>query len=291
MNGFEPRFDSSLRHIMTEKERKELELQERKESRRKSSKDYFVWFSKPILYWVGDLAKAYKERGVFPVLPVSVLPAYYTRTCDKEVAAFAAISVKEDGDAMHNTLIMRNDITGEPWEWFTQRGFVMMSTAGNSFERTAAKILDDVWCEWDADGRPDTLAFLHTHGLVRLGIDDIDYKLSLLRLVLSTSDGLGQGVWSDAFPDPLCPVTRETNRLLDVMWPNHRVYGSLDDCLQWFELSHDYDFYYAALGYAELLVRNKKACKAFETMYKRWYDKGFKPYPYRMRQVMPPIVF
>ena len=80
----------------------ENNAQVREKVRQKNVRDYFLQYSQAVRPWLKELAEKYKDRGEFPLMPIQILPSYYTDVRDKEIAAFVALLIPETENVLKN---------------------------------------------------------------------------------------------------------------------------------------------------------------------------------------------
>ena len=292
--------------------KKENNAQVREKVRQKNVRDYFLQYSQAVRPWLIELAEKYKAKGEFPMMPMVVLPSYYTDARDKEIALFSALLIKEDAE-FEQIRKFRELIGDKPWEWFRNRGFVRLGIGrvqdkrtGGVFNWKIAKLLDRLWSfsrnEWDRTmltvddtvreaARIDSCS---TFGSLTwicedCGVGDYFYKLRLLLMIAATSDGLGIGLWEKPQARLLCPLTSGVRTFLSTWWPDYRRFGAVDDAIHEFGFEVDCDFFYCYLGYKELQKRNPKACSEFATTHLKWYEIAARKKPFQFREILPEI--
>lgn len=306
-----------------------VQLHELSELRKKNVGEYFVNFSRHHRPWLYELARRYKERSEFPVMPMTLLPSYYYSTQDKEIAVFAGILISDAetiGHTAFDKVTAFREMLGErPWEWFSERKFVGLSIGRNQNKRTGgvenwkiAKLMDRLWEriinspeEILLNGIKPKFNYLAIGTLVdRISkgthcsyfdvltylvedccVGDYNYKLRLLLQVLACSDGFSLGLWSIDTCELKCPLTKELRLFLQTWFPDYRRYGSVDDAIGLFGFERETDFLYACLGYKELQKRNPRGCKLYATKYTDWYECGIRKKPYQFREIIPDIPF
>lgn len=294
-----------------------VQLQEISELRRKNVGEYFVNFTTHLRPWLQELAKKYKERGEFPLMPMVLLPSYYEDVRDKEVAVFAGMLISDGETIGHSTFdkvaAFKRLLGDSPWDWFAERRFVSLSIGKNLHKRTGsvenwkiAKLMDRLWQE--CFGKTETHTTIGqaikdfsdkqmcsyfevlTYLLEDCGVGDYFYKLRLLLMVLCSGDGFGLSLWQNhnAQDTLRCPLTPDIRLFLQTWFPNYRTYGNADDAIRLFGVGET-DFFYAWLGYKELQKRNPKGCSELATRYFAWYDGGIKKKPHQWRAILPEI--
>ena len=306
------------------KKEKERQKQERAEIRSRNIGKYFHNFAKHHLAWLHELTERYKTAGDFPMIPMAVLPSYYTDKKDKEIAAFVTLLLKDD--AGFEQIQELHEMLGDsPWGWFRKREFVRLSVGRTQDLRTGgisnwkiANLFNRLWelVRNSAEGHflyheriPEEYMPVLTivdrtsretrcdyfYGLTYLVegccVGDYFYKLRLLLLVLGTSDGFGIGLW---YIDPLeikSPLTSDLRTFVSTWFPDHRRYGSLDGAIHLFGFERDCDFFYCLLAYIELQRRNPKECSRYATAYHRWYNDCTRMKPHKWREIQPEIPF
>lgn len=301
-----------------------LHLADKRKMRKKNISEYFLHTSKYLRPWLSDLADKYMQRDIFPVMAISLLPSYYKRKEDKEVAAFLALFVNDNDNVLSCVSKFRKLLGKSPWKWFEQRKFVRLSLGKHQYKRTGgienwkiAKLFDRLWDEchilsYDIPSeevsenivRPigDEIALIAkeqrcsyydvlTYLLEDCGVGKYSYKLRLFLQILACSNGFSLGLWSVDRRELKCPLTSDVKLFLQTWFPDYRRYGNVDDAIQLFGFERDCDFFYAYLGYKELQKRNPEGCSSFATIYQNWYDKGYYRKPYKWREIFPEIDF
>lgn len=300
--------------------KREARLKECGEIRKKNVSEYFVNFSKLHREWMQELVDKYKERGEFPVIPMAMLPSYYDSTFDKEVALFAALLIKDEGEYVENvahvieSVQAFKEMMGEsPWEWFKHRAFVKLSLGRAQDKRTGgvvnwkiAKLMDRLWGEvfegkygekgrYGIYGLIDKMARVHrcsyfgvlTALVEDCGVGNYFYKLRMLLMVACSGDGFGLSLWENHNFQELCPITSGLRQFLKMWMPDYNRIGGVDEAISLFGLRGKCDFFYAWLGWKNLQKRNPKGCSLYATTYLRWYENGVNRKPCKWRLVMP----
>ena len=292
-----------------------IELKEREAVRKRNVTDYFLDFSKHHRVWLKELAVRYKRMGEFPMLPLLILPSYYDDVRDKEVAAFVALLMKEDGEYA-DIQAMRCLLGDSPWQWFKEREFVSLSVGDTQRERTGgvvnwkiAKLMSRLWEELESmcGAVVDDGLFAIVGGIARLsrctcfdaltylvtdcGVGNYFYKLRLLLMVLGTSDGFGVGVWDVEQQSLGCPLADGLRRFIETWFPDYRRVGNMDDAIRLFGFEEECDFLYAYLGYRELQRSNPTGCSLYATRYHSWYSIDSRRKRYRWEEIQPEIPF
>ena len=257
--------------------RKELERKRRSEMmkhvRRKNRGNFWLSFSQYLRPWLKQLTARYKERGEFAVFAAWLLPSYYQNPDDVEVAALVAMLIKDDDKVLEHTEEFRQLIGESPFEWFINRRFIPLSI-GHEQLRTTGGVLNGKIAEY--------LNLFHYQWLNRkVVVVDIfshifckskcDTKISLLYLVLASSDGFGKGVWNIDKRQLRCPMTASALSLMKTFWPDYLSYGSFDDAVGLFGFEYDSDFFYAALAYERLQKERPAECRRLSTLYQKRY--------------------
>ena len=288
-----------------------IRIKEREDVRKKNIADYFINFSKYHRIWLHELADKYKELGDFPMIPMVVLPSFYDNVRDKEIAAYAALLIK-DGAEFVRIQEFREMLGNEPWAWFENREFVRLSVGGEQNKRTGgvenwkiAKLMDVLWNEQNDPiiqfgGIEETLRGLSfiqhcsyfdilTYLLMNCSVGQFFYKLRLLLMVLGTDDGFGLNLWKVQKEQLQCPLADGLRSFIKTWFPDFDRIGNMDDAISLFGFEKDCDFFYAWLGYKELQKSNPKGCSAYATAYLRWYEGGIRKKPYEWREVIPEL--
>lgn len=304
-----------------------FKLKEREEIRKRNIANYFLNQSKYHRPWMQELADRYKD-GVrtgtvaAPLIPMAVLPSYYTGKTDREIAAFAALHIAADGD-FERIQAFRELLGDSPSKWFAKREFVRLSVGREQRKRTGgvenwkiARLFDKLWdeslrCAYDDDDGNSVVELNQlsvtigdiakeqrcsyfdalTYLLEDCYVGQFFYKLRLLLLALGTGDGFGLNLWEIPKEQLQCPLADGLRDFIQTWFPDYRRIGSLDDAIRLFGLSGECDFFYAWLGYKELQKRNPKECSLYATRYQTWYDLGSRMKKYRWNGIQPKIPF
>lgn len=318
----------TLRNITRGRLEHALKMKERSDVRKKNIVEYFLEFSKHHRPWLKELAFRYKERGEFPMFPISVLPSYYDDIRDKEVAAFAALLIKDDGE-FERIREFREILGNSAWDWFKNREFANLSLGTVQNNRTGgvenwkiAKLMDKLWNEchiidYEIPNFENRWITYKQRCVAEIGcvirriaqiqrcsyfdaltymledccVGQYFYKLRLLLLFLGTGDGFGLNHWEIPKEQLLCPLSPGIRQFLQTWFPEYKRVGDLDDVISLFGFERDCDFFYAFCGYKELQKRNPKGCGKYATRYQTWYELGSKMDKNRWTAVMPKIVF
>lgn len=254
---------------MTKKEKREREerkLQNR-EIRRKVVADFWYSFTKHFRPWLYALTEKYKERGEFPLMAAWLLPSYYNKPEDIEIAAIASMLIKDDDKLLQRVEAFRDLMGYKPSAWFLDREFVYLSMGKTQAERTAG-VLNVKIAEF----------FSNLYDRCKAGFSPLcvcgDDQERLLRLVLGTSDGFGMGVWTIMTCDLKCPLTKPVMSLLRTFFPDYVKLHDIDAAINLFGFERDTDFFYAALAYDELQRRKPKECSRLATVFQKRYNEG-----------------
>ena len=290
----------------------ENNAQVREKVRKKNVRDYFLKYSQAVRPWLKELAEKYKANGEFPMMPMVVLPSYYTDARDKEIALFAGLLIKEDAE-FEQIREFREMLGDKPWEWFKNRGFVRLGIGRVQDKRTGvvfnwkiAKMFSRLWDEHFAKTTKAASSIGRTIKLISdiqrcpyfdvlmylvedCGVGDYFYKLRLLLTIAATSDGFGLGLWTIDPSELKCPLTTDFRTFLSTFFPDYRRLGSVDEAIHLFGFERDCDFFYAWLGYKELQKRNPRGCSEFATTFLRWYEIGARKKPFQFRAILPEI--
>lgn len=290
----------------------ENNAQVREEVRKKNVRDYFLQYSQAVRPWLRELADKYKAKGEFPLMPIQILPSYYTDVRDKEIAAFVALLIPETENVLKNIGEFRQMLGESPWEWFRNRGFVRLGIGkvqdkrtGGVFNWKIAKLMDRLWEECCGKNTKHTTIGqtikkfaerqrcsyfgVLTYLVEDCGVGNYEHKLRLFLLILSTADGFGLGLWSVDPSELKSPLTTDLRTFVSTWFPDYRRFGSIDDAIHEFGLDRDCDFFYCYLAYKELQKRNPKVCSEFATTYIRWYSLGARKKPFQFREILPEI--
>ena len=309
-----------------------FELKEQEGIRKKNVADFFLFFSRHHREWLHELAWRYKAaispcvspHGTVaaPLIPMAVLPSYYTGKTDREIAAFAALHIAADGD-FERIQAFRELLGDSPSKWFAKREFVRLSVGREQRKRTGgvenwkiARLFDKLWdeslrCAYDtADG--DSVVELNqlsvtigniakeqrcsyfdalTYLLEDCFVGNYNYKLRLLLMILGTREGIGLDLWEIPKAQLLCPLASGIRQFVQTWFPDYGRYGSVDDAIRLFGFEGDCDFLYAYWGYKELQKRNPNECGQYSTRYNTWYGLGSNMKKNRWKGILPKIPF
>lgn len=300
--------------IQKEKVERAIRRIETVKCRKHNIANYFLKFSRFHRTWLKELAEKYKAKGEFPVIPMYVLPSYYTDRRDKEIAVFAGLFLKDDGkferiQAFHEML------GDSPWKWFKDREFVRLSIGKEQNKRTGGVLnwkisrlmnylhdhipvmrivnntrLADQYIMYNRGGLFQHLYvtdFLEDIKKLEIGIKEDNIRM--LTIVLGGSDGFSQGLWTIPPHEMKCPLTEDVVAFLRMWFPDYKRYGTEDEAISLFGFANDTDFYYAYLGYKELQKMIPKACSEYATTYLRWYENLCRTRIYKWREKLPEI--
>ena len=263
---------------MTKKEEREHRklLDMYRDVRVKTRCDFWLIFSRYFRPWIHELTRIYKERGWFEPMAAWLLPSKYTEPNDIEIAAFAALLIKDDDRMNESVSEFRIMFGRSPYEWFKNREFVSLSIGKRQEERTGgvlnrkiAELFSQIYDRWD--DRMDSMpSILHK----MFGEERCLYKLDMLRLVLGTSDGFGLGVWTIMPQDIKTPLSDETRGFLRTFFPDYTILKDVYAAIHLFGFENDYDFFYAFLAYKELCRRDPEGCSFLATIYTKRYREN-----------------
>lgn len=302
---------------------KALRIKEGREVRKKNITEYFQNFSRFHCEWLTELAEKYKSRGVFPLIPMYLLPSYYSDGRDKEVAAFAALLISDSSD-FSRIQAFRKMLGERPWEWFEKREFVRLSLGREQHKRTGgvehwkiANLFNRLWDECygltyeiPSSDTNETLVMpigVHVESIAKAQgcsyfdvltyllndccVGDYFYKLRLLLVVLGSSGGLGLGLWKIGREELRCPLSSGLRAFISAWFPDYRKVCSIDEAISLFGFESDADFFYAWLAYTELQKSDPKACAYYSTRYTVWYGLGTRKGRHVWRGMQPKIPF
>ena len=303
----------------------DLNRKEREEVRKKNIGEYFLTYSQALRPWLIGLGERYKERlradgkasdtAAVPLMPMQILPSYFERKADKEVAAFVGLLIPETENVVENVGLFRELLGQNPWEWLRNREFIRLGMGTMKNKKTGtvenwriAKLCDRLWWECCGHGEEtdiEQMVFeiaqmqhcpyfdVLTYLVEDCGVGNYFYKLRLLLMILACTDGFGLGLW-EIPPEKrrsllLCPHTSDLRTFLQTWFPDYRRYGTMDDAISLFGLERDCDFLYCLLAYKELQKKSPKICGKFATTYQRWYEIGARKKPYQFREILPRV--
>ena len=249
---------------------------EKDEVKKRNIEGFWLEFTKQFRPWLHELTRQYKERGVFPVSAAWTLPSYYTDDKDREMAAFAAMLIRDSEKTERYIADFRRLFDGSPFEWVKSRAFVSLSMQRGSMdfvggvrcERVAEyfSTLHDVWWKRERCFSDFLVNFF--------GEDRGQVKQRLLRLVLSGSDGISLGLWATTREEMRCPLTEAVKTFYRTFFPDYARFADIDRGIGLFGLDCHTDFLYAVMAWKELCVRDPNGCSRFETLFRKRYDEG-----------------
>ena len=247
-------------------------------NRQRRKKTRISWFrecSRTEREWLQQVADAYKEKLSRQRLHPFTLTTYYDDDEDKLISAFACLLLNDSATLLLQTQDMYAKLTASPQTWFNKRAFVelshgdMQNISLKGYVHTKnwmiAALMNELWM-WKND-YADNVDF------DELPFRIPEYRQRLLRLVLGTSDGIGIDLWPMAPHEILCPVNNAIKDFLHMWFPDYTGAMSDDEAVQAFGLRHEYDMYYAYLGFKELMKTDartglSKAVRSFGTRYR-----------------------
>lgn len=290
--------------------------------KRKNACNYWTAFSTHHLSWMKELVSKYKESGEYPPMPMLVLPSYYPDVRDKEVAVFASLLIKDDGnfDRIND---IRKMITANPFDWFKERGFVRLSLGKAQNRRTGgvenwkiAKLFDRLWeiCHITTADTPvgTTISFVRPIGfqvelmakaqdcsfcdvltqiLQGCPVVGLLYKIRLLLLILGRFGGFSINLWTVPPDEIKSPHTGKSEDFLKLWMPDYIVTGGFDEAVGMFALDNPGDFFYACLAWEKLCKLYPKACERYLSIYKGWYKRKDLFTPHEWKRIQPDISF
>ncbi len=300
-----------------------IRIKERKEIRKKNVADFFLFFSRHHREWLYELAARYKAavspcgdtQGTVaaPFVPMNILPSFYSVVENMEIAAFAALLLKDDA-GFEEIQELRGMLGNSPMEWFKNREFVGLSVGRMQDKRTGgvenwkiAKLFDRLWHECYGDTEThgtigaavsaiaktqhcqlfDALTYLFED----CGVGSYNYKLRLLLMILGTRGGIGLDLWDIPKDELLCPLASGIRQFVQTWFPDHGRYGGLNDAIKLFGFEGDCDFLYAYWGYKELQKRSPNESGQYSTRYNTWYGLGSNMKKNRWKGILPEIPF
>lgn len=290
--------------------------------KKKNACNFWKIFSKHHISWMKELVSKYKEAGDFPLMPMTILPSYYTDIADREIAVFASLLIKDDGN-FDRINAFRKTLTDHPFEWFKERGFIRLSLGSTQNKRTGgvenwkiAKLFDRLWemCHVTTQNAPNgmTVSFVRSIGfqvelmvkaqhcsffdmltyiLEDCFVGEYFYRIRLLQVILGRSDGFSLNLWKIPLQDIKCPVTSEIKGFLKLWIPDYSTIGTFDEAVDMFNLDNPGDFFYAYLAWWKLNKLNPRACERYFSIYKGWYIRKDSHFPYEWKRIQPEITF
>lgn len=293
-----------------------IRRKELRKIRKKNITEYFLHFSQFHRVWIKNLSDKYKACGDFPMLPMVLLPQYYDNKKDQEIAAFAALLVKEDD--FGSIQAFREMIGKSPWKWFSNREFVRLSVGALHNEKTGgvwnwkiAKLMDRLWGELILSAEPtyrekgiceaiDRMAHRQccsrfdvlTYLMEDCGVGHYFYKLRMLLMVMCSDDGFGLSLWkADEQNKIKCPIAPGIKQFVETWFPDWKRIGDLDNAIRLLGFERESDFFYAWLGYKKMQKKNPKECGKYATRYRNWYDLGSRMDKCKWIKIQPEILF
>lgn len=266
---------------------------EMRQLRKNVRERFFTDFSVCHVRWMRELVEKYKDRGIYPVFPTQIAE-YYSRPEDKEIALFSALLMKWDnGNELEQIGSMRRILGDRPYEWFANREFVSLSLPreqenyidGHPFCRywKIAKLYDMLYvaCRRE-DGQLTPFSEVFSQGDAfadfcnkyagTCGYNGINYPRMVVELVLRSSDGIGQRLWTTTPQHIKCPVRGKIRDFLGLWFPDYYSrYWPFDEAIKLFRLQYDYDFFYAYLAWESLSEVNPIGCKQYLVRYTSRY--------------------
>lgn len=251
---------------------------------------FFDEFSAYHRKWLRELVARYKERGEFPVYPTQIIE-YYPDKEDKEIAIFAALCMSwTNGKELDQIAAMRKIMGEHPAQWFRERGFVVLSIgreqdkaiegyAGGKYWKVA-KVFDLLYDECRKTLPSKTFKGNKFNDYCDkvssvCGIPGIDYKRSIMEIVLRTTDGIGRGLWLSR-KTLKCPDSADIRKYIKLWFPYFKSHlWTFDEAVHLFGLEYDYDFFYAWLAHNELARINPKACRQYLQRYLSRWELGW----------------
>lgn len=256
--------------------------------------EYFVDFARFHFKWLRELVAAYKERGIYPVYPTQIIE-YYPDERDKIVAIFSVFVMSWNNDKeLEQIASMRELIGDHPWQWFEKREFVTLSVGRNQDKHIngykyglywkIAKVYDLLWDECHQGNSVHIPSEVLTPKRFDKFCEKIekvcelqhmDWKKSIVELVLMTDDGIGRDLWHPRRRVPRCPYSLAMAKYMKIWFPDWGTYlWKWDEAVKLFALEKPYDFFYAWLAHQELAKFNPLGCKQYATRYKSRWDYG-----------------
>ena len=227
---------------------------------------------------------------------------YYPDKADKEIAIFSVFIMNWDnGKELEQIAAVRKLMGEHPAMWFSYREFAPLSIGrlqNKSIDGykdgkywKLAKIYDMLFdlCFDGRDVRYPSKVFKKesfTDFCNEIAevcqIKDMNYKRSVVEMVLRTSDGIGRGLWAVTPKKVKCPYTRPLMHYLRTWFPYWTCHmWSWDEAVRLFELEHDYDLFYAYFAHKELELIDAVGCRRYLQRYQyRWNEHQTYPGKY-----------
>ena len=273
---------------------------------------FFSRFYEPVRPWFRELVSTYKERGDFTVFPTYIAD-YYENPHDKEIALLSCLLINWDADVHRQVQSVREMLGKSPWEWFTNRLFVTMSTGGEQDKGLSgtrfrywqvARFFDTIYQRWRKAFFPDGLekCFPITSGrssLEKFADDIFDgtyrregfvFKATVIEYVLRASGGVGQSVWKSRRSGDRCPQGEILYRFLQI-WINdfRKDCWDFNKTIRWFCFDKDEDFFYFWMAWTRLSRLRPRECSRFSSVFwKRYNERNVAP-PSYWRMYLPTI--
>jgi len=277
---------------------------------KKVREEFFLEFSIYHRAWLHELVEKYKERGMYPVFPTQI-GDYYADPKDKDIAILSALCMDWDGRELEQIASMRGLMGASPWEWFTRREFVILSTGrvmntvmdGSRDRRywEIAKLFDILYdiCRIGTEIRRPSEVFrrMTLGGLCDrcadiFHISHVEYKRDVIELVFRSSDAIGRGLWPISRHGIRCPRMGKVSTYLRTWFPDWKdAMWTFEEAVRLFGLENDYDFFYAYLAHKELGELHPLECSRYAGAYQAWFGKQLLKPKYRWQGVLPEIEF
>lgn len=264
----------------------------------------FAQFARYHLVWMHELKDKWLEQADLGIRP-ELLADYYTDKRDKEIALLASLLITTGEKCYQRVQQYRDILGGHPWEWFKNREFANRQDVWVGERARLFKFFHEWWVEcfkyesYDSieqcvTGHTDDGALSCYEVMMRL-VESYGWKIPKIRiahllLVLSHSDGLGEGLWGISRDDVDIPVTMALNAFLRIWMPDSFRYGKPDECMGLFGMD-SVDFYYCYLAYEELKFYRPKECGRYASYYQGGYARHTLNNSYDWRIRFPKIIF
>ena len=277
---------------------------------------FMMEFTKYVRPWFTELVSTYKEYGEFDVYP-TVIADYYPDRRDKVVALMSTLCMDWKKESILQQVHSMIAIMGShPYEWFKSREFVMMSIGrdqdntldgGGAAYWKMARLFDRLY-EMCKRKRTFSLGMVFpprktTDGKSRLErfassfLEEVEYdtgwefKTNVIELVLRTSDGLGRGLWKNSKSGEKCPRRSEIYAFMKVWVSDYSRTWDFKQCVGWFGLEHEHDFFYLWMAWKRLVQLRPKECSKFSNVFVNRYNDRLMVVKWKWMDYLPKIDF
>lgn len=305
---------------MTKKQKEQENLERsalkayKMECRKNVTLQFFKEFAKNHVAWIQKLADAYKSSDA-KRLGIFGLANNYSNDRDVEIALFACLLLSDNEHLLKQQETVYEILGSHPYSKIIKgRGFVEISTGENQNKRVpgtfvlyfeVAQLLSRLYdiieeygsvcnCVWSimTENKFFDPYIALSNILMGMKINQRQYKLNLLLLILCTKDGIGMDLWNLPKESLLCPENKSIIEFLEIWLPDYHECGlTFDRAVNAFELKSQTDFYYAYCGFE--LLRKLKATEVAKYVHlyqTRWKGRD-KRRLYEIKKLQPAISF